>query len=347
MEDLSSPLWLTSINFVGAINVLIIAVIMVAIPNIRRSAAMQHLIALLILFGIVSLMVSLQHARLLAWTPWREIFEQILTLLAGPLFLGYVVRSLTGRSPGLWTYLPLALFLVSVVILGESLIEYVRIRHLVWIQMAYSFAALTLILRKWLSEPGSWVGREHLLFFMSVMGFLHAGQIIRVLRPTDLRFLDIVPITLTLALVTILVYAVVRFRALVSLTREPTGEASSSEEDDLANAIERLMQEGRLYADPGLGVQELAAQMGVSPRSVSSAVNRSLGMSFPRYLTRCRLLEAERLLSDPKEARFTVEGIGRQAGFGSRSAFYRAFQDEHGESPAGYRKRLVARDVPK
>ncbi|MEQ8955857.1 MAG: hypothetical protein RL120_17120, partial [Gammaproteobacteria bacterium] len=57
MDDLSSPLWLTSINFVGAINALIIAATMLVIPATRRSAAAQHLIALLALFGIVSLMV--------------------------------------------------------------------------------------------------------------------------------------------------------------------------------------------------------------------------------------------------------------------------------------------------
>ncbi|MEQ8954881.1 MAG: helix-turn-helix domain-containing protein, partial [Gammaproteobacteria bacterium] len=214
----------------------------------------------------------------------------------------------------------------------------------VWVQMVYTMLAATLLIGKWVREPASRECREHLWLFMAVFGFLHAGQIIRILRPDDPRFLDIVPIALTLSLFTILAYAVVRSRALMVLTREPTGEPPGRIEEDLARSIERAMRNKKLFTDPGLGVQELAAQIGVPPKSISRAVNRSLGMSLPNYLTQCRLREAERLLTDPKEHRFTVEGIGRQAGFGSRSAFYRAFQEKYGESPAGFRKRLLTQN---
>ena len=189
-------------------------------------------------------------------------------------------------------------------------------------------------------EPETRSGREHLLMFVMVMGFLHAGQIVRFLRSDDPLFLDIVPLTLTLVLVTILIYAVVRSRALLVLTREPTGEAPEADDEMLAGTIRTKMREEKLFADPGLGIQELAAQMDQSPQKVSRAINRVIGMSLPRFLIQCRLEEAERLLSDPREKRFTVEGIGRQAGFGSRSTFYRAFQDEYGISPAEYRRRL-------
>jgi AraC-like DNA-binding protein len=125
------------------------------------------------------------------------------------------------------------------------------------------------------------------------------------------------------------------------LAREPQGETADADDETLARRIRSAMQNERLFIDPGLGVQELAARLGVAPVRVSRAVNRCMGKSLPRYLMECRLAEAERLLTDPDERRFTVEGIGRQAGFGSRSAFYRAFRDEHGESPASYRSRLI------
>nr|HRK63217.1 helix-turn-helix domain-containing protein [Terricaulis sp.] len=60
-------------------------------------------------------------------------------------------------------------------------------------------------------------------------------------------------------------------------------------------------------------------------------------MTFPEYLQHARVEETKRLLRDPAETRTSVEAIGLLAGFGSRSAFYKAFGDRVGMSPAAYR----------
>jgi AraC-like DNA-binding protein len=339
MEAPASPVWITALNFVGAVNALLIAITMLALPATRRSVAARHLIGLLAIVGGISLMITLQHAWLLAWTPWREILEQGLTVLAGPLFLGYVIRALTGRSAPAWIYLPVAAFVLAAGLWRESLILHLQIRDLIWLQMSYSAAAAALILRARVREPERWQGRRHLLFFLGAVVLVHGGQLLRALRPDDPLFLDIVPLTLTIGLAAFLVYAIARSSVLVRLAREPAGGMLQPEDEQLAGRIRDIVQGERLYTDPQLGVDDLAGRLGVAPARVSRAVNRGLGMSFPQYLTHCRLMEAERLLTDPAERRYTVEGLGRQAGFGSRSAFYRAFRDKHGQSPASSRKR--------
>ncbi|MET0555873.1 MAG: helix-turn-helix domain-containing protein [Vicinamibacteria bacterium] len=42
---------------------------------------------------------------------------------------------------------------------------------------------------------------------------------------------------------------------------------------------------------------------------------------------------------DPSSDRYTVEGIGASAGFGSRSALYAAFRRLEGITPTEFRKR--------
>jgi AraC-like DNA-binding protein len=59
--------------------------------------------------------------------------------------------------------------------------------------------------------------------------------------------------------------------------------------------------------------------------------------TFYAFVSLHRVREAERLLLDPNEARVKVEALGRQAGFRSRSTFFKAFREHTGLTPAEYR----------
>lgn len=114
---------------------------------------------------------------------------------------------------------------------------------------------------------------------------------------------------------------------------------SDAAAQDLFGRIERLMA-GKAFTDPGLDRDRLAALLGAEPRAVGEAVNRIGGASLAAYLRAQRLKEAERLLSDPANARTSLEAIGMLAGFHSRSRFYAAFEEAFGETPGARRERL-------
>jgi AraC-like DNA-binding protein len=66
-------------------------------------------------------------------------------------------------------------------------------------------------------------------------------------------------------------------------------------------------------------------------------LNRVAGVSLRELLTRRRVEDVKVQLGQPDSDRFTIEGIGATAGFGSRSALYAAFQRHEGMTPAAYR----------
>lgn len=108
---------------------------------------------------------------------------------------------------------------------------------------------------------------------------------------------------------------------------------------DCRAAIERLeglMRDERLYTDPDLDLEALAARLDLSPHQLSELLNVQLGRSFARFLREYRVAAAcERLLSSPTES---VLSVGLEAGFATQSTFYEAFREIEGTTPGQYRK---------
>jgi AraC-like DNA-binding protein len=66
-------------------------------------------------------------------------------------------------------------------------------------------------------------------------------------------------------------------------------------------------------------------------------LNHYACVSFHDLVNRRRVEEVKAQLLDTASERFTIEGIGASAGFGSRSALYTAFRRFEGMTPAAFR----------
>jgi YesN/AraC family two-component response regulator len=71
---------------------------------------------------------------------------------------------------------------------------------------------------------------------------------------------------------------------------------------------------------------------------VSQVINNTLKKNFRSLLNTYRIPEAQRLLSTPDAAKYTIESIAYQVGFKSRTAFREAFKEITGVSPNYYLK---------
>lgn len=106
---------------------------------------------------------------------------------------------------------------------------------------------------------------------------------------------------------------------------------------DLTTAalIEKLMQEEEIFRDVDLNLEKIARRARLSPREVSSAINRSHGMSVSHYVNTCRVKRACRLLQETAEP---ITKIMLDAGFGTKSNFNREFQRVTSVTPSAYRR---------
>lgn len=102
----------------------------------------------------------------------------------------------------------------------------------------------------------------------------------------------------------------------------------------------RRMQDDALFRQPDLKLADLAKAVGTTPHHLSQLLNDNLGARFSTFVNGYRVAEAERLLRERPD--LTIEAIGYEAGFSSKSAFYAAFKKHHGMPPAQYQRQVLA-----
>ena len=110
--------------------------------------------------------------------------------------------------------------------------------------------------------------------------------------------------------------------------------------EKLNQRLTRLMEEERLYRNPDLNLEQLASQLSVSRHLLSQLLNDNLSKNFHQYINDYRIQEACDLLKENNH--FSIEAIGSEVGFHSRSSFFSSFKRLMGMTPSAYRKQAAA-----
>jgi AraC-like DNA-binding protein len=266
------------------------------------------------------------------------LLEGALTLGGGALFALFIAALLGRTFNPLVMLAPMAAFLAAAALAPALTLRQLNVEYLVLAQAAFTaFAAWMAFTAKMEGKPGL---RRRTIARVAVFAVLciHAAQIVRASSDAE-ALRDIVPyVTATIFFILAgLVYFGARAAALepVLSARQRCNEASL-----LLAMADQTLAAPRLLRKADLTLQEAAASIGASPNALGDALNAERAVTFKEYLQRLRVGEAARLLADPAEARTSMEAIGLLAGFGSRSAFYKAFREQTGVSPAAYRAEI-------
>lgn len=109
------------------------------------------------------------------------------------------------------------------------------------------------------------------------------------------------------------------------------------EKSDLAQRIERVMDDIDAVCSPDMNLNHLAERVGSNYKRVSQVVNECFGCNFNTLLAERRIREACRRLSDTEQyGRLTIEAVGESLGFHSRSAFTEQFKRVTGLTPSEF-----------
>jgi len=114
--------------------------------------------------------------------------------------------------------------------------------------------------------------------------------------------------------------------------------AKKIEDEEAISILEKLkevMQQRELYKNSNIKLNDVAKELSISTHRLSQLLNDNLGKSFAQYINEYRIAEAKTLIS--KKIEYTLEAIGYEAGFSSRSAFYSTFKKLTGITPAAFR----------
>lgn len=110
-----------------------------------------------------------------------------------------------------------------------------------------------------------------------------------------------------------------------------------SNASELLQKLDQLMIEEKPFTSKGLKLEELAQKAGMSRHSLSRLLNETYQHGFAHYIRTHRVNEAKQLIHSRPE--LSLEGVGYEAGFNSKSTFFEAFRNIENCTPSEYKKR--------
>lgn len=116
---------------------------------------------------------------------------------------------------------------------------------------------------------------------------------------------------------------------------------SDEQAQRLARKIRSAMQNDLLYRDPNLSLWDLSKHIGVTSNYLSQTLNETIGSNFFDYVNRWRIEDAVARVQASDE---TILAIAYDAGFNSKSSFYKAFKRHVGLTPSALRSAQSANE---
>ncbi len=108
--------------------------------------------------------------------------------------------------------------------------------------------------------------------------------------------------------------------------------------EELMVTIDNYINASESFVNSDLTIMDLAEGLNEHPKLVSEAINTVGRQNFNSYINQYRIKKALVLLRSDKKINLSIEGIGIEVGFKSKSAFYSAFKKFTGTTPTIFKE---------
>lgn len=113
--------------------------------------------------------------------------------------------------------------------------------------------------------------------------------------------------------------------------------------EELAKAMDQLMQQEMLYRESELKLETLAQKLGVARHYVSQVINQHYGINFFEYINHLRIKEAQQILINPANQSMNIIEVAYEVGFNTKNTFNAAFRRITGITPTAFRNQNKTR----
>ena len=98
--------------------------------------------------------------------------------------------------------------------------------------------------------------------------------------------------------------------------------------------IRDAVESNRLYLDQEFNIDKLSGIVEIPKHNISEVLNKGLNKNFYLFINEYRISLSKQLLLD---SRYSIEGVGYECGFNSKSTFNRTFKKLVGQTPSEFK----------
>lgn len=99
------------------------------------------------------------------------------------------------------------------------------------------------------------------------------------------------------------------------------------------------MENTKAYLEPNLNMDILSEALDIPKYQITEVLNTQIGQNFFQFVNNYRVEAVKNMLAQPDNP-YSIEAIGYDCGFSSKSSFYTVFKKITGQTPSAYRKSL-------
>lgn len=126
------------------------------------------------------------------------------------------------------------------------------------------------------------------------------------------------------------------FRVAEPIKKYESSKLNQADLERLKIQVDLYMQSRKPYLNQKLAKSDLSKEMELPAPDLSRVLNEGFGMNFFEYINSHRIKEFIRLVESQEYTHLTLFGIAQEAGFHSKSTFYKAFKEITGRTPTKY-----------
>jgi AraC-like DNA-binding protein len=306
--------------------------------------------ALCLLLILESLLMAFNFSEETGFFKQVILVTPIFTLCTGPafyLFIKHLVYADTKwRRHDFFHFLP-ALFAIPFTNYTQSVIAVGSFSLLAYGVISYSLLGKYLRASQQMSSAALDMQLNWLRTMMWIFVVLGVTDTIRLNLQTELNYEILNTWYLAHHLSTFFLYACLIGFAL----RQPLlfdglanfdDSDSNQKEHDLSvilfQQINQRLTELELFKQPRLSLNDVATNLEIGIKEVSSAVNIGSGLNFCEYINSLRVVEVKRKIDLHSGATLSLLEIGFESGFNSKSSFNTSFKNSTGLTPSQYQR---------
>ncbi len=106
----------------------------------------------------------------------------------------------------------------------------------------------------------------------------------------------------------------------------------------IKNRIIEYFEKEKPYMNPELSMDILSENISIPKHHITEILNTQLGSNFFGFVNKFRVEAVKKMLDDPKNP-YSIEAIGYECGFNSKSSFFTVFKKTTGMTPMQYKRK--------